>query len=128
MTLFVTPENAAANKSRYWRPADPPQDLTVQLDTQNVPTVTFSMGDNRCYFELWRKSANGRETQLATFDGAEPGAVFRDVLAPVGTALSYRVRAVHKQSGVDGAFGESVRAIRPLQSSIFTLPHTNKAN
>ena len=128
MTLFVTPENAAANKSRYWRPADPPQDLTVQLDTQNVPTVTFSMGDNRCYFELWRKSANGRETQLATFDGAEPGTVFRDVLAPVGTALSYRVRAVHKQSGVGGAFGESVRAIRPLQSLIFTLPRTNKAN
>jgi len=123
LTLYVKRENVPMDVGTYWSPPAPPTDVQVQFDIFGVPVIRFSMQTEHACYELWRQDASG-DSRLGVFDGTHGNVTYYDVTAPSGTALVYRVRAVHKASSAEGEFSSPIRTMRSTGLQLFgtTMP------
>lgn len=87
--------------SPYWSVPEPPTDLTLTRSGDLV-TVRFTPKASYVRYLLYRETADGYATLLASFEGTDAPAFTDDVSALQG-ALSYYVIGVHPGITVEGS-------------------------
>ena len=128
LSVFVKAQNVPRQSGTYWTPPQAPQDLAVSCDAQGVPVITFTMEQSEALYQILRSEAGGTQTCVATLDGSYVQACYRDVSAPSGVRLSYRVQAVHAKSGEPGGISNAVQTIRPSSGQLYSIPRQSQTN
>ncbi len=88
--------------SPYWSVPEPPDDLTA-LPAGDLVTIRFTPRESYIRYLLYRETADGYATLLASFEGAETGIFTDDVSDLPGALVSYYVIPVHPMIAVEGA-------------------------
>ena len=88
--------------SPYWSVPEPPEDLAA-LQAGDLVTIRFTPKESYIRYLLYRETADGYTTLLATFEGAETGIFTDDVSDLPGTLVSYYVIPVHPMISVEGS-------------------------
>ena len=88
-------------QSPYWSVPEPPEDVTLSRAGSAV-TVRFTPRETYIRYLLYRETADGYATLLATFEGAD-AAVFTDDVTGLVGAVSYYVIGVHPGITVEGS-------------------------
>ena len=88
-------------QSPYWSVPEPPEDLAVTR-AGTLVSVRFTPKQDHVRYLLYRETADGYATLLATFEGTEAGVYTDDVSELPGMMLSYYVIPVHPMITVAG--------------------------
>lgn len=126
LSVFVKAQNVPQQSGTYWTPPQAPRDLSVSCDAQGVPVITFTMEQSEALYQILRSEAGGEEICVATLDGSYQQACYRDVSAPSGVRLSYRIQAVHAQSGEPGGISGAAQTIRPSSGNLYSTPRQDE--
>ena len=89
------------DESDYWSVPEPPDDLAVTR-AGTLVSVRFTPKQDHVRYLLYRETADGYATLLATFEGTEAGVYTDDVSELPGMMLSYYVIPVHPMITVAG--------------------------
>ena len=88
-------------QSPYWSVPEPPDDLTLTRAADHV-TVRFTPRESYIRYLLYRETADGYATLLASFEGAD-AAVYTDDVSALSGQVSYYVLGVHPAIDLEGS-------------------------
>ena len=88
--------------SPYWSVPEPPDDLTATR-AGDLVSIRFTPKQTYIRYLLYRETADGYATLLASFEGTEACAFTDDVSLLAGSTLSYYVIPVHPMITVEGS-------------------------